>query len=279
MARSARRATRRCRRLSSARCSSISRISSATTARRSMLATRACRRSARGRKPLATGAIAARSVASTRGPSCIASCARRRSRPKPLSAAKLPGRGGHELEDVQKQPDRDAVRQLAEQLENQLALLDTARISTLHSFCLELVRAHFYQLAIDPEVTVLDEQQTQPLIERTLDALFERAYAGEDPPSTAARELVRAHGHGSDAPIRALLVKVHRYAQSLANPDAWFDEQRRHLAEAEPGPWRGWLRDGFDEWRSLLLPILEEFGGTPAGCFCVAGPKENPGQT
>ena len=44
-----------------------------------------------------------------------------------------------------------------EHFEKQIALLDVANISTLHSFCLQLVREHFYELEIDPDVTVLDE--------------------------------------------------------------------------------------------------------------------------
>ena len=58
-----------------------------------------------------------------------------------------------------------------ERLAEQLALLDTARISTLHGFCLQLVRQHFHELEIDPQVIVLDETQTRPLIKQTLDAL------------------------------------------------------------------------------------------------------------
>src|SRR5213592_4681516 len=38
----------------------------------------------------------------------------------------------------------------SEQVQKQMALLDTAHICTLHSFCLQLVRSHFYQLGLDP---------------------------------------------------------------------------------------------------------------------------------
>src|SRR5690606_13351926 len=46
---------------------------------------------------------------------------------------------------------------LREHFQKQLALLDSALISTLHSFCMQLVREHFYELGIDPDVSVLDE--------------------------------------------------------------------------------------------------------------------------
>src|SRR5678816_2945186 len=35
-----------------------------------------------------------------------------------------------------------------------LALFETAQIGTLHSFCLQLVRQHFYELEVDPQVAV-----------------------------------------------------------------------------------------------------------------------------
>jgi len=53
----------------------------------------------------------------------------------------------------------EAEPALLPRLEEQLALLDAARISTLHSFCLQLVRDHFYRLSIDPQIHVLDEAQ------------------------------------------------------------------------------------------------------------------------
>src|SRR5688572_6031743 len=39
----------------------------------------------------------------------------------------------------------------------ELALLQAANISTLHSFCLKLVRQHFYELELDPQLEVLAE--------------------------------------------------------------------------------------------------------------------------
>src|SRR5690242_1475405 len=53
---------------------------------------------------------------------------------------------------------------LALRLAEEIALLETAPISTLHSFCLDLVRRNFHALGLDPQFTVLDEQQTKPLV-------------------------------------------------------------------------------------------------------------------
>ena len=62
-----------------------------------------------------------------------------------------------------------ATGEAALRWQEQLALLDTARIGTLHSFCRQLILDHFHLLGIDPAAGILDEQQTRPLIETALD--------------------------------------------------------------------------------------------------------------
>ncbi len=143
-------------------------------------------------------------------------------------------------------------------LNEQLALLDTARIATLHGFCLQLVRQHFHELEIDPQVVVLDEAQTRPLLEQALDALVEQALGSEDAGAKAVRELLRAHGRGADGRVRELIVKLHRHAQSLANPAAWWAGQEEVFREVEPTRWREWLRVGCEEWGARWLPVLRE---------------------
>ena len=109
--------------------------------------------------------------------------------------------------------------------EEQLALLDTARIGTLHSFCLQLIRENFHLLGIDPAVSVLDEQQTQPLIETALDECLAPHYAGTDETSGAVREVIRRYAGGDPERIRGLILKLHRHAQTLPSPERWFAGQ------------------------------------------------------
>src|SRR6266542_3452161 len=132
------------------------------------------------------------------------------------AAAEMRRRIREELQNRIKELEKSAgiVATRSAPFEKQLALLDSAPISTLHSFCLRLVREHFYELGIDPEVIVLAEQQIQPLIGKTLDALFERQFAGQTARTQAVQALVRVQGRGSDHRIRALVLKLHRYLQA-----------------------------------------------------------------
>src|SRR5437763_1472521 len=53
--------------------------------------------------------------------------------------------------------------------QEQLALFETAPIGTLHSFCLQLVRQHFYELELDPQLTVLAEEEARMLADESLE--------------------------------------------------------------------------------------------------------------
>ncbi len=146
--------------------------------------------------------------------------------------------------------------------QEQLALLDTARICTLHSFCLQLVRENFHLLGIDPGVKILDERQTRPLIEAALDASFEPHFAGTDETAVQVRELIHRYGQGDVEHIRALVLKLHGYAQSLESPGRWYDLRRAEFAETEPGEWRGWLQSEVVTWARAWLPEVDRAAGT-----------------
>ncbi|MEY4385704.1 MAG: ATP-dependent exoDNAse [Verrucomicrobiota bacterium] len=144
-----------------------------------------------------------------------------------------------------------------ERWEEQLALLDTARIGTLHSFCLQLIRENFHLLGIDPAVSVLDDQQTRPLIEKALDECLAPHFAGADATSAAVREVIRRYAGGDPEQIRGLILKLHRRAQTLPSPEQWFAEQLAAVEQEQPESWRAWLAVELKRWAEQWLPELE----------------------
>jgi len=161
-------------------------------------------------------------------------------------------------------PDPSAPSSPADRLAEQLALLDAAQISTLHSFCLRLVREHFHHLAIDPQLVILDERQTRPLVRDCLTALLAEHYAGRHPHSEAVQQLIRRAGRGSDEHLHVLVWKLHRHAQSLPDPDAWLADQLATFREPAPTQWKSWLFTALAEWRDEWLPVLATALDTPA---------------
>ena len=180
------------------------------------------------------------------------------------AAAEMRGRLREKLRELQ------SARPDDEHLAQQLALLDTARISTLHSFCFQLAREHFHELGLDPQFSVLDEQQTRPLQHEALDELLEKYYTGTDEPSQGVQELIRAVGRGSDFRVRQLVLKLHAYAQSLPDPERWLVEQQQHFEQTEPTEWQALFLKAVAEWRGDWIGELESADGeVPAVKLCL----------
>ncbi len=141
-------------------------------------------------------------------------------------------------------------------MDEQLALLDTAAIGTLHSFCFKLVRRHFHELELDPQLNVMDEARTAVLMEETLDELFRQHYTGTRGGGGALEELIQQHAGGREQPVRDLMLKIHRYTQTQPNPGAWMAGQLQVLADPQPTAWREYLIEALHEWRARWLGPL-----------------------
>ena len=171
-------------------------------------------------------------------------------------------------------PDSETALWLAEQN----ALLDTAPISTLHGFCLELVRRNFHALGLDPQFSVLDEQQTKPLIHSVLDALFQKHYADTSDHARAVAELVRGYGNGRDDAIRQLTLKIHAHAQTLAAPAQWLAEQCASFNNPSADTWRTRFLEAVVDWASYWRSSIDELAEGSANLAACAEALQSLGE-
>ena len=58
-------------------------------------------------------------------------------------------------------------------LQRQLALLNRSNITTIHSFCLEIIRNNFEKIGIDPGFRISDETENQILKEEAMEEVLE----------------------------------------------------------------------------------------------------------
>ena len=65
-------------------------------------------------------------------------------------------------------------------LQKQLTLLSRANITTMHSFCLEVIRNNFQVIDLDPSFRILDETEGVLLKNEIIDDLFEDKYEKDD---------------------------------------------------------------------------------------------------
>lgn len=89
------------------------------------------------------------------------------------SAAEMRNRVGEALEKA------ISANPKSKHLRKQLSLLNRASISTLHSFCLQVVKKYYYKIDIDPSFRIADTTESLLLRDEVLDELLEEEY-GKD---------------------------------------------------------------------------------------------------
>ncbi|MBX5477398.1 MAG: UvrD-helicase domain-containing protein, partial [Clostridia bacterium] len=129
-------------------------------------------------------------------------------------------------------------------LRRQVGLLARASISTLHAFCLTVIRQYHYRIDLDPGFQVIDDHEALLLRQDVLEDVLEARYAAG---GEAFRALVDAYGRRDDETLRQFVLGLHDLAVSQPWPDAWLDGLVARFDEAagrpvEASPWMEPLR-------------------------------------
>ncbi len=124
-------------------------------------------------------------------------------------------------------------------LTRQLALLGRASIATLHSFCLDLLRQHFYRLDLDPAFRIADVTEAALLRTDVLEKMFEERYQSGDEPFI---ELVDAYGGThDDSHLQEIILQLDNFASSHPDPAGWLSNLPELLGDTEAR--ETWLRE------------------------------------
>jgi len=166
-------------------------------------------------------------------------------------------------------------------LAEQLGLLDSAPIGTLHSFCVRLIREHFYELGLDPLVIVAEESHAATLARHTLQGLLLKHFQTTPSESNQVQALILDLGDGREDMIADLILKIHHHAQSLPDPRGWLRQQLELAQSPTPPGWEDLLQSAFHSLRATWIQGLEAVAqDNVQACakhFRQAGP--NPSRT
>lgn len=119
-------------------------------------------------------------------------------------------------EKMEKEPDN-------KELQRQLNLLSKASISTIHSFCLDVIRNHFYETELSPNFRIADSSEVELLKQETMEELLEEGYEKEDCDLLSLLETYASYR--GDEPVRDLLLRIYEYIQSCPFPEKWLEEK------------------------------------------------------
>ncbi|ALX48677.1 helicase-exonuclease AddAB subunit AddA [Lentibacillus amyloliquefaciens] len=132
-------------------------------------------------------------------------------------------------------------------LKKQLSLLQRASISTLHSFCLDIVRQYAYLLDIDPGFRIADDMEADLIKQEVSDNLLEEWYGKEGAEQENFFSVVdRFSSDRSDADVEDLIFKLYNFAMQNPRPAKWLEE----LADAYDIP-DNWQEDDLN-WLDII---------------------------
>ena len=108
-----------------------------------------------------------------------------------------------------------------EHLKRQATLIHNAQITTIHSFCLSVIRDHFHVIDIDPGFRTAEEGELKLLRHDVLDELLEEKYAQKE-----ERFLRFSNAYGgrrNDKKLEEMVEKAYDYSRSYPDGEGWLD--------------------------------------------------------
>ena len=116
-------------------------------------------------------------------------------------------------------------------LQIQAAMIPYAQITTIHSFCLGLIREHYNKLDIDPAFRVGDEGELILLRADVMKEMLEDYYEAADP---GFEQFVETYATGkTDHGIEDYIMQVYTFSQSNPWPEVWLEHCRAELLASD----------------------------------------------
>lgn len=108
-------------------------------------------------------------------------------------------------------------------LQRQIILLNKASICTIHSFCLDVIHNHFYEIDLPSNFKIVDTAEIDLLKQEVLDDLFEQKYTEND--KDFIELLENYTNYRGDEALQELVLKIYKFIQSSPFPIKWLQEK------------------------------------------------------
>ncbi|MDP5273081.1 helicase-exonuclease AddAB subunit AddA [Chengkuizengella axinellae] len=145
-------------------------------------------------------------------------------------------------------------------LKKQLTLIHKANITTLHSFCLEVIQQNFHSIQMDPKFRIGNDTETELIRQDVLEELFEHHYESSSPDSDFWKLVEAYTGERNDDLLFHLVLRLYHYSRSHPWPNLWLQQMAdtfklsNHQNDEHIGHGQLWLQ-------SLLQNVLIELNG------------------
>ncbi|MFO7637165.1 MAG: helicase-exonuclease AddAB subunit AddA [Clostridia bacterium] len=167
----------------------------------------------------------------------------------------------NEMKERVRQALSDKIAESPEdsRLKKQHLLINKSTITTIHSFCSEVIRSNYHLLDIDPAFKVADETLAKTLFDQSMEEMMEGKYEeGEE----LFLQLVNTYGMGrDDGYVVKLIQSLYHYVKSTPDPKAWLEEKAGFfdVGKGDFGTTR-WGRELLEHSVGLLEDLLGRTG-------------------
>ncbi|HBG7262872.1 TPA: helicase-exonuclease AddAB subunit AddA [Clostridioides difficile] len=104
-------------------------------------------------------------------------------------------------------------------LQNQLVLLNKSSITTIHSFCLDVIKSNFHRISLDPNFRIGDQTECAILKQEAIEEVFEDLYEERD---EGFLNLVESYAErGGDKEVQDIILGIYSFAMASPEPKKW----------------------------------------------------------
>ena len=152
---------------------------------------------------------------------------------------------------VEAEPDNEHIKK-------QLMLIHNAKIMTIHSFCLYLIKNHFNDIGLDPDFRTADEGEIRLLKQEVLSELLEEQFALGRQEFTDCVEYFAYDGR--EKRLEELIERLYTFSGSYPFPEKWLRQHRMdyHLETFEELVKTEWFAGMMQEISALLQECKEQ---------------------
>ncbi len=147
-------------------------------------------------------------------------------------------------------------------LQQQATLIHQAQITTIHKFCLSVIRDYFHTIDLDPAFRVGEEGELKLLKRDVVEKILEEAYAENN---AGFLRFVESFASGKDdRKLEELILQLYEFSRSYPNPNHWLDScvERYDVASVDALENTPFVKEILTETRQYLedMKCLLEFG-------------------
>ena len=108
-------------------------------------------------------------------------------------------------------------------LQKQLILLHKANISTIHAFCLEIIKNNFYEIDVSPNFRIAEQAECEILKQEVIEEIFEQKY--EENNKEFIKLVDTYVDYRSDDDLKQIILNIYKFIQSNPFPKKWLEKK------------------------------------------------------